>query len=229
MSDDALQNLKNILDRMDPLPPGGMLGIVEGLMKEPLVESDGPHMGATEVLESIKNQPGAIKSVEKGLTEEKKEKHAGGRPLKYKTEEELQAAIKAYFKECFDPEPVMRRFVRTEDKKKIIVEEPVIERTLPTMTGLGNRIGLSRLQLIQYGKKDEFYNAIREARDIVQEMWEKELLRSGQVTGILFNLKNNHGWKDESHVMADVTNVNDVLDRLEKKANERRVIDVEPK
>ena len=112
----------------------------------------------------------------------KEEKNPIGRPLKYKTNEELQKAIDNYFKMC--------------DKK----EKPY------TITGLGLAIGLDRRQLLEYGEKDVFNNTIKLAKERVHAYAEEHLYKSGIAAGVIFNLKNNFGWKDKTEVEA--TNLN---------------------
>ena len=112
----------------------------------------------------------------------KEEKNPIGRPLKYKSNEELQKAIDDYFIMC--------------DKK----EKPY------TITGLGLAIGLDRRQLLEYGEKDVFNNTIKLAKERVHAYAEEHLYKSGIAAGVIFNLKNNFGWKDKTEVEA--TNLN---------------------
>ena len=109
------------------------------------------------------------------------EKHPGGRPLKYKTVEEMQEVIDRYFIQC--------------DKEK----RPY------TVTGLAMALDLDRKALISYGDKEEFSYAIKKAKAKV-ERWLEENLVSGQgnATGIIFNLKNNYGYKDRQELDANV-------------------------
>ena len=112
----------------------------------------------------------------------KEEKNPIGRLLKYKSDEELQKAIDNYFKMC--------------DKK----EKPY------TITGLGLAIGLDRRQLLEYGEKDVFNNTIKLAKERVHAYAEEHLYKSGIAAGVIFNLKNNFGWKDKTEV--ELTNLN---------------------
>ena len=109
------------------------------------------------------------------------EKHAGGRPPKYKIKEEMQEAIDKYFNECKN------------------------ERRPITFTGLAYSIGLSRQGLLNYSDKEEFFDTIKKARDYVEMTLEERLIgTSGIATGIIFNLKNNYDWKDKQDINADV-------------------------
>lgn len=99
---------------------------------------------------------------------------AGGRPLKYQTLKELETLIEAYFKLC---------------KKNIIPY---------TITGLGLAIGLSRQQIIEYSNRDEFHDAIKEAKQRIENDYEISLRMRGSA-GDIFGLK-NFGWRDKQEV-----------------------------
>jgi len=101
-------------------------------------------------------------------------KHPGGRPRKYQTVEEMQQLIDRFFAEA--------------DLK----EEPY------TITGLGLVLGLDRMQIIDYGKIDEFSSAIKEARLRVENYAEKRLFGSN-ATGPIFALK-NFKWTDKQEL-----------------------------
>ena len=100
-----------------------------------------------------------------------------GRPRKYKTAEELQVKIDAYFAEC-------------EEKEKPY-----------TVTGLAMACDLSREQIINYGKDEEFHDAIKKAKQKILAWLESRLTDKSTFTpGIIFSLKNNYGWRDEKHL-----------------------------
>jgi len=103
-----------------------------------------------------------------------------GRPPKYKTAEELQDRIDNYFKDC--------------DEK----EKPY------TITGLGLALDMSRQDLINYSNKEEFFDTIKKAKARVENYLEERLINDSSATGIIFNLKNNYGWKDKQEVDANV-------------------------
>lgn len=109
--------------------------------------------------------------------------HAGGRPVKFSSVEELQSKIDEYFE--------------TEDGKET-----------PTVTGLAIALDISRETLNDYGnnKSDEFSDAIRRAKAKVAVVLEQKLY-GNNVTGLIFNLKNNFGWKDKTET--DIKHSND--------------------
>lgn len=100
------------------------------------------------------------------------EKHAGGRPLKYKNLEEIQPLIDAYF-----------------------INTPVTQQTI---TGLALALDTDRVTLINYGKRDEFFNAIKTAKTKVENAYELSLRVRGSA-GDIFGLK-NFGWTDKTEV-----------------------------
>jgi len=105
-----------------------------------------------------------------------------GRPLKFKTPEELQEEIDWYF---FEAEYDCCGYPR--DTRKYI-----------TITGLALHLGFADRQSVQdYRKRDKFSFTIKRACTIIENYLE-ECLFGNNVTGIIFNLKNNFGWKDKS-------------------------------
>lgn len=97
-----------------------------------------------------------------------------GRPLKFQSVEELQTKIDAFFAEC-----------EAE-------EEPL------TITGLALALGTSRQCLINYEDKPEYFDAVKTAKDRVENYAEKRLF-TGTPTGPIFALK-NFGWTDEQNL-----------------------------
>lgn len=126
--------------------------------------------------------------------------HAGGRPAKYKTAEEMQKAIDRYFDACDNNIRIIYDKEGGEDK--------AISDPLPyTMTGLAIALGFeSRSSLVDYkGVSDKFSYTIKKARLRVEESIEQRMLKSnGVVAGVIFNAKNNFGWKDKSEIDQNV-------------------------
>lgn len=109
-----------------------------------------------------------------------KGKSKGGRPPLFKSADEMQKVIDEYF-----------------DKVKITKDDSLTYR--PTMAGLAKALGMSRQALLGYKEKDEFLVTIKRARLEVEEALEEALYGTG-VAGVIFNLKNNFGWKDKQEV-----------------------------
>ncbi|MBU6501160.1 MAG: hypothetical protein KGJ89_05325 [Patescibacteria group bacterium] len=116
--------------------------------------------------------------------------HAGGRPVKYKTVEELQKAIDEYFAFC---DARTKKIWDDDKQKEIMVSYPAPY----TMHGLARAMGIDRDTLINYSHKEEFFGAIKAARQKVAEDVETRLMDGKAQAGAIFNLKNNFGWKDE--------------------------------
>ena len=120
-----------------------------------------------------------------------------GRPLKYKTAEEMQAGIDEYFELC-QPKPM------TDDEGFILKDKsgnPVIELNPPTITGLALHLGFeSRQSLYEYEQRKEFTYTLRRARMKCENWLERNGL-SGNTppTMAIFALK-NYGWSDKQEI-----------------------------
>jgi len=106
---------------------------------------------------------------------------AGGRPLKFKTPEELQEKIDAYFATTG----------RQVDKDGNEYFEPI------TITGLALALDTSRKVLVEYEEKDEFSNAIKRAKLRCENFAEKMLYSGKSPAGSIFALK-NFNWTDKT-------------------------------
>lgn len=117
------------------------------------------------------------------------------RPLKYKTVEEMQEAIDAYFNGC------KGEVLRDAD------EAPVLSRGLPvmigerppTVTGLALALGFnSRQALLNYQAKREFNDTVTRAKTRCEDYAESRLFDRDGAMGAKFSLTNNFkGWKDK--------------------------------
>lgn len=109
--------------------------------------------------------------------------HAGGRPMKFKTNVELVKKIDAYFAKC--------------DKDK----SPY------TVAGLALFLDVDTDTVRNYEKRDEFFGTIKRAKQKIEESLEVKL-HGNNVTGIIFNLKNNYGWTDRQDFTSKGESVN---------------------
>lgn len=120
-------------------------------------------------------------------------KHPGGRPPKYSSVDEIQAAIDAYFTECegvplqdADGNPVMYK-----GHPVIVGAKP------PTVTGLALALGFAtRKSLMEYQGKKEFVNTIMRAKSRCEAYAEERLYDKSGTTGAQFSLRCNFGWSD---------------------------------
>lgn len=94
-----------------------------------------------------------------------------GRPPLYSDPAEMEARIDEYFAD--------------EGKER------------PTVSGLCYFLGFTdRHALAEYEKREEFSATVKKARMRIENALETHLY-TGQVAGVIFNLKNNFGWKDK--------------------------------
>lgn len=115
-----------------------------------------------------------------------------GRPLKFKTRQELIDAIQKY------------------------LDETPAEKY--TITGLGLAIGMSRQVLCDYNEREEFKDIITEAKQFVEKSYELSLREKGGA-GNIFALK-NMGWKDKQEIDQTI-NLGSTLSGLHNKADKQ--------
>jgi|SRR5690625_1072708 len=123
-----------------------------------------------------------------------------GKPKKWETVEELQADINAYFKWC-DSNPLTQTHNSQIDKEtgKPLVFE--IDRPY-TIEGLSTFLGCNRETLINYQKREgyeEYFGAINDAKNRIQQnKVERALSGLAPAATSIFDLKNNHGYRDKT-------------------------------
>lgn len=108
--------------------------------------------------------------------------HAGGRPLKFKSVEELQNKIDAYFEYC-------------DSNNKPY-----------TVSGLALALDTDRITLIRYEERDEFSNTIKRAKQKVENQFEERAI-CGEYnpTMAIFLMKNNFKYEDKVQQEVKVT------------------------
>lgn len=124
--------------------------------------------------------------------------HPGGRPLKFKTVKDLEDQIEAYFISCEDP------------------EKPGQYLRPLTITGLANALDTSRQTLLEYEgevegreKSKEYADAVKRAKCRVEQYVEEYMFTGKNQAGVIFNAKNNFGWKDKTE--QDITSQGEKL------------------
>ena len=118
-------------------------------------------------------------------------KNKVGQPLAFKTVKELDDKVE----EFFTSEDAFIINYKDGEEDKIFA---------PTMAGLALHLGVDRRTLVNYSNKEEYFPTIRKARARIESHLEKKLY-GNNVTGLIFNLKNNFDWKDKTEV--EQTNV----------------------
>lgn len=125
-----------------------------------------------------------------------------GRPPKYKTKEEIEEKIEAYFKKCEgeilkdnNGEPVLNKW----GKPVVINYRP------PTVTGLALALGFTtRTSLLNYQGKKEFMDTITRAKTMIEAYTEERLFDRDGTSGAQFSLRNNFsGWDAEAKTTLD--------------------------
>jgi len=104
--------------------------------------------------------------------------------MRYKTSEELQTGIDAYFDQC------------------------KTEKLIPSYSGLAGHLGITRKALYEYGQRDEFYEVVQVAKTKIESDYEQRLIsgKGGSTVGLIFALK-NFGWSDKTELQLDSRNV----------------------
>lgn len=123
------------------------------------------------------------------------EKNVGGRPLKY-APDDFSKRINRYFNSISYYEEVLNDAGEPAidiDGEKII---KVVYATPPSILGMCLSIGINRETLLEYSNREQFADTIKQAKAKVEQYLADQLNRTTQVAGIIFNLKNNFGWKD---------------------------------
>ena len=113
----------------------------------------------------------------------------GGRPKKYTSVKQMQDDIKRYFNSCIKA---------TEDSETGEIKYKQIRPF--TITGLALALNMDRRTLLNYEKDDKFFPTIKKAKLKCENFAEEQLFKSGTVSGVIFNLKNNYGWRDKQEI-----------------------------
>jgi hypothetical protein len=125
-----------------------------------------------------------------------KNKNKVGRPRMYKSPEEIQAKIDEYFEYC-DNRQVIKQ---VEDKDGTIKDQAINIPEPYTIAGLAYYLGFTdRRSVTEYGNLyPEFSDTIKRAKLRIERQRSERLVQGfGSVPGMIFDLKNNFGWKDE--------------------------------
>jgi hypothetical protein len=114
-----------------------------------------------------------------------------GRPLKFKTKEELQEKIDNYFQEC-----------RNHTKEVVVAGKltNVKDPQVPTIAGLAYSLEVHRETIYSYAEKDQFSDTIKKARDYILMCMENKMANvDGKIAGTIF-LAKNYGYTDSQKI-----------------------------
>ncbi|WP_313798808.1 terminase small subunit [Cytobacillus sp.] len=127
------------------------------------------------------------------------------KPLKFKSPEELSERISEYFFHCDRNMKVMFN----KDGEPIEVPDPKPY----TISGLAYFLGTNRQTLLNYEERDEYFDTIRAAKAKIEAFVEESLWKPKIAQGVVFNLKNNFGWKEQQDInMSGELEINVSLD-----------------
>lgn len=129
------------------------------------------------------------------------EKHPGGRPRLYDDPEKFAAKVDDYFE--------VTKFAPDEK---------------PTLLGVSLYLGFSdRDSFVRYAEYgEEFSRTIKKAKAQIEQNRIQLLLSKDKFTpGVIFDLKNNHGWKDKQEVeISGDLNVMTRIDRARRRSED---------
>lgn len=128
--------------------------------------------------------------------------HAGGRPKKYNSSEEMQKDIDKYFEDC------KGEIVKDKDGNPVLNkwgEVIRIDAKPPTVTGLALALGFnSRTSLLNYQDTDEFVNTVTRAKARCEAYAESRLFDKDGANGARFSLSNNFkDWHEKQQLEID--------------------------
>src|SRR3990167_3931548 len=132
-------------------------------------------------------------------------KNQGGRPLKFKTTQDLQNKIAKYFKSCWEQKidmfgnPIFLKDAAGKKTKKRVM----VQARPYTITGLANALDVDRHTLLNYEAKQRFFTTVKRAREMCHQYAEDYLFFGKNPAGAIFNLKNNYGWQDKMALPTD--------------------------
>ena len=119
-------------------------------------------------------------------------KEQKGRPYKY-TPEQLEELVESYFNACRIRRKELAGIGITEEEQE---QTNFTDDIHPTICGLAVAIGTTRETIREYGNNPKFVDTIKKARARI-EAYNEQRLFGNNVAGVIFNLKNNFGWKDK--------------------------------
>lgn len=134
-----------------------------------------------------------------------------GRPMKFSSPEQLEELIQEYFDSITISVPRTKANTNPDKDVDDDFREPILNNlweqiidtewaSIPSILWLCEYLGIHRSTFIEYEEQKQFSNTIKVAKQRIEKYNAEQLYRKEQVTGIIFNLKNNFDWKDKTEV-----------------------------
>lgn len=150
--------------------------------------------------------------------------HAGGRPKKYNTVEEVNKVIQEYFDSCFEP-----LFIKSTGEPFINDKGEILTHQVRPFTigGLADALDMTRQSLLNYSKDEKFFDTIMRAKRKCEVYAEERLFDKDGVNGAKFTLINNYdNWKEKtevnSNVKFDKSPINELIESIDNIKNENQ-------
>jgi len=144
-----------------------------------------------------------------------------GKPKKWETPEALQEDIDTYFDECDSN----TRTTIGKDGTQVRVGAPIPY----TIEGLCEVLDCDRKTLLNYEKQEgyeEYFHTIKKAKNkIARNKVERGLMGESNPTVTIFDLKNNHDYKDKSEMESINHNHNAPVSKEEIEEARKRLQD----
>ena len=130
-----------------------------------------------------------------------------GRPLKYKTAEEMQKGIDEYFEMC-QPMPMMdasgKPFIDNKGNQ-------MYELNPPTLSGLALHLGfVNRASMYDYEQMGEFSDTVKKARTRCEQWIEKNGIEGKTPPAMAIFALKNYGWTDKPEKQETDDTANDL-------------------
>ena len=142
---------------------------------------------------------------------------AMGRPLLFDTPKALQDKIDEYFKSCWGYKRDSNNKLIKDDTPMAENEYVMIQVKPYTVSGLAVFLNTSRETLMNYQKRDDYFDTIKKAKDMVYAYVEERLF-TNKPTGAIFSLKHNYNWKDKREFKIEEVVVPTVINDADKAA-----------
>ena len=135
-----------------------------------------------------------------------------GRPLKFKTPEELQKKIDDYFNSCFRPLIDKENKLVKDDKNEIIL----VQFKPFTITGLAVSLDVDRVSLLDYSERADFSCIISRAKAKCEQYAEEMLFNRDSARGAQFVLNTSYRrWVERREIETKNENITTVKQQID--------------